>query len=282
MYYESSGHGASETDTRGGRVSGAVSSWTTAPDGRLPAITNGSMPVMSSKYTSRGAYEIKFLVDLATGRTVREWAHQHLQPDPHVSNDNGDGYLVSSLYLDTPEFQVFHRAAGFRQRKYRLRRYGDEALVWMELKRKQQGRVRKRRTSVADMELQPKLLSPLDETWEGGWFRRRLENFQLRPVCQVTYQRFACVGISPFGPLRLTLDTDLKFQRTDNWAVPSQPLTSDCLLPDQQILELKFRETIPNSFRDLIRDQRLVEGTFSKYRQSVEACVSLDQLLGEM
>ena len=270
MYYESSGQ-ANESG----------SSPMPAPAVIPPAITNGSMPDMSSNDAARGAYEFKFLVSLATGRAVREWAREHLQPDPHASNANGDGYLVNSLYLDTPEFNVFHRAEGFRQRKYRLRRYGDEALVWMELKRKQQGRVRKRRTPVADMELQPKLLSQMDETWEGEWFRRRLKNLQLRPVCQVTYQRLACVGTSPFGPLRLTLDSDLRFQRTDTWVVPSQALTSDCLLPDQQILELKFRETIPNSFRDLIRDQRLVEGTFSKYRESVEACVSLDQLMGE-
>lgn len=238
---------------------------------------NGS----SSQPAPRGTYEVKFLIDESRSQAVREWALRHLQPDPHSSPEFGCGYSVNSLYLDTPEFDVYRRGEGFRQRKYRLRRYGAESSVWLELKRKNDGQVRKRRTLVPDTQLPSRLLLPADDSWEGRWFQQRLERLRLQPICQVTYQRFACVGLSVNGPLRLTIDSHLNCQPADGWAVPTTPLHSHLLLKHQHILELKFRETLPGSFRGLIEDLRLTVASFSKYRQSVEACISLQQLLGE-
>ena len=276
MYYE-----CPSTNETLGRDSGNFSPSLHTNRIIAPSMTNSSPAELGGSYAARGAYEIKFLIDHAKSLVVRQWARDHLQLDPHVSAEVGDGNLVNSLYLDTANFDVFHREDGFRQRKYRLRRYGSESLVWMELKRKEQGRVRKRRTSIADAELSSKLTATPSDDWEGTWFQRRLERQGLRPVCEVTYRRFACVGSSPFGPVRLTIDSHLRCELASGWNVPSQPLTTKDLLGLQQILELKFRETMPTSFRDLIRDQRLHETTFSKYRESVEACVPLNQLIGQ-
>lgn len=254
-----------------------------------PGVSQSMVIPMSSSATgnpspelppSRGTYEIKFLIDDVQGQFIRDWARTHLQPDPHSSPEFGCGYSVNSLYLDTPEFDVYHRGQGFRQRKYRLRRYGSEAAVWMEVKRKHEGRVRKRRTLVPDAEVLARLNFSVDEAWEGRWFQKRLQVLQLRPVCQVTYQRFACVGTSSNGPIRLTIDSDLNSQPAHGWNVPNAPLQSGQLLRNHQILELKFRESIPAAFRVLIEDLRLVTASFSKYRQSVEACIPMQQLMG--
>ncbi len=242
--------------------------------------TNSTEPVAGAQRCARGPYEIKFLLDDHQSRDVRDWARTHLQPDPHASPENGYEYTVNSLYLDTPGFDIFHRADRSQQSKYRLRRYGNEAVLWAELKRKRNGQVRKRRTSMAALDLQSMLAASDDTGWDGDWFRRRITRLQLRPVCQVTYQRLACVGTSAYGSLRLTVDSQLHCRPVQDWTVPAQPLTSGRLLPNQQILELKFYETLPNAFRDLIRDLRLTMATCSKYRHSVEACVSLDRLMG--
>lgn len=239
---------------------------------------NSTGPVAGVERCARGPYEIKFILDENQGRDVRDWARTHLQPDPHASPENGYEYAVNSLYLDTPGFDIFHRTDGAQQSKYRLRRYGNEAVLWAELKRKRNGQVRKRRTSMAAGDLQSILLASDDTAWDGDWFRRRINRLQLRPVCQVTYQRLACVGTSAYGSLRLTVDSQLHCRPVNDWTVPAQPLTSGRLLLNQQILELKFYETLPNAFRDLIRDLRLTMAICSKYRHSVEACVSLDQL----
>jgi len=230
----------------------------------------------------KGTYEIKFLIDQEQSDRIMDWARRHLNPDPHAGGEQGDVYLVNSLYLDTPGLDVFHRSDRFRQRKYRLRRYGSESRVWMEVKRKRKGAVRKRRVSVDDHHVMSRLMEPLDESWEGAWFRRRIDTLQFQPVCQVTYRRFARVGKSSVGPIRLTMDDELTGCPANQWHVPCGPLTGIPLLTNKRVLELKFQAVVPNLFRQLIQDEKLRMTSFSKYRTSVEECVSLDRIAGEV
>ncbi len=97
----------------------------------------------------------------------------------------------------------------------------------------------------------------------------------------MTYQRFAYVGTSINGPIRLTIDTNLHCRPASNWEVPAAPLTTNLLLRSHQILELKYRESVPSPFRGLIADLQLKLSSFSKYRQGVEACIPLQQLMAE-
>lgn len=223
---------------------------------------------------------MKFVVDATVADTITAWAKQHLAADPH-GGESDDGYRVNSLYLDTLTFDTYHRRPGFRRRKFRLRRYGDESTIWLELKRKRNGLVRKRRVSVVETEWSRQISQPPDLDWEGAWFRRRLDQRQLRPVCQVTYCRSARIGTSATGPIRLTIDHDLFATDAADWRVPSGPLSGEPLLNGQRIVELKFREVLPASFRGLIQDLRLAPRSFSKYRESVAACVPLSRLTGE-
>ena len=236
---------------------------------------------------SRGTFELKFLIDEGRAADIRAWAREHLEADPHADHKLGDGYHVNSLYLDTPHFDVYHRADSFRQRKYRLRRYGSEGLVWCELKRKRKGLVRKRRVSVEEAELALRLTSMNEADWEGDWFRSQLDRQCLRPVCQVTYQRFARMKATDEGPVRLTIDSRLTARLAHEWQVPSSPLDEVSqpggipLLKEQRILELKFRGAMPVLFRRLVEEQRLQVTSFSKYRTSVEECVPFDWLVGD-
>lgn len=245
-----------------------------------PHLLLASSSESPSLCTSSGAREMKFVVPDDVAHVIHNWARQHLKPDPHAG-DREDGYHVNSLYLDTSSFDTFRRQPGFRRRKFRLRRYGQESTIWLEVKRKHNGYVRKRRVSVAEVHLIERLSQPDDLEWEGMWFRRRLDQRQLRPVCQVTYRRFARIGTSSTGPIRLTIDRDLFASDATGWQVPSAPLLGEPLLMTQRIVEFKFRDVLPASFRGLIQDLRLEPATFSKYRESVVACVPLSRLTGE-
>ncbi len=238
------------------------------------------LAVSPSLVSPRGASEMKFVVDASIADDIAAWANRHLAADPH-GGESEDGYRVNSLYLDTLNFDTYRRQPGFRRRKFRLRRYGNESTIWLELKRKRNGLVRKRRVSVAETEWSQQISQPSDLEWEGAWFRRRLDQRQLRPVCQVTYCRTARVGTSASGPIRLTIDRDLFATDATDWHVPSGPLSGEPLLNDQRIVELKFRDVLPASFRGLIQDLRLAPKSFSKYRESVAACISLSRLTGE-
>ena len=58
-------------------------------------------------------FELKFLVTEAVAARVAEWAARHLAPDPHAGGSREDGYRVTSLYLDTPGLDVYHRRGSF-------------------------------------------------------------------------------------------------------------------------------------------------------------------------
>lgn len=225
-----------------------------------------------------GTFELKFLIDDELTLTIKDWARLHLGPDPHMDPEVGEGYRVNSLYLDTPEFDVFHRMPGHRKRKFRLRRYGRESLIYFEQKHKRQGLVRKKRVGVPETEVAWRLQSEPDHAWDGHWFRRRVDEDRLRPVSQVVYQRFVRVTSTPEGPLRLTIDNQLQASKFTDWKVPQGDLEGVPLLVGKQVLELKFRGAMPSMFRRLIDQHQLQLTSFSKYRRSVEECLSLKSI----
>jgi hypothetical protein len=221
----------------------------------LAARSDGTIP----------AYEMKFAVPTAVGEKVEEWAGRHLSLDPHADPALGNRYRITSVYFDTPEFDVFHRRPGFDVHKYRVRRYGTEPTVHLERKSKQDGRVWKHR---ATMPL-PLLARPIAD-WPVPWFVQEITDLHLRPVCVVTYDRTALIGSSPTGPIRVTLDRAAVGVPTS--ALTLDPITSGVpLLSDEVVVELKYLTTIPPVFKDVIEAEKLTPTGLSKYRRCVRA-----------
>ena len=65
---------------------------------------------------------------------LREWARAHLAPDHFGSGPHGDGYTTTSLYFETPGFDVYHRRGSYGRSKFRIRRYGEADIVFLERK----------------------------------------------------------------------------------------------------------------------------------------------------
>lgn len=235
----------------------------------------------ASTVKPNGAYELKFLINEDRANRIIDWARTHLNPDPHAGGAHGDAYDVNSLYLDTPNMDVFHRSELYQRRKYRLRRYGTDSKVWLEVKRKRKGVVHKQRVSIDESSIEHRIAGVIDPEWDGAWFRQRLDELSLRPVCQVTYHRFARVGTTINGTMRLTVDDSLTGCLANGWQVPDRPLEGISLLQNQRILELKFQVVMPVIFRQLVEQEQLLTTSFSKYRTSVEECVPLDWIAGE-
>ncbi len=222
------------------------------------------------KKRSEWRVELKFVVNETVAEQVRRWATQHLGPDGHCDPLLGDGYRVSSLYLDTPGFDIYHRSKPFGQRKFRLRRYGIEETIWLETKQKSNGLSRKRRAAVPESEI-AMLQLPCNSEWYGDWFHRRIVTRQLHPVATVTYERFARIGSTSDGDIRLTIDRDLRGTGTSAWLVPRGSSEEIELLPDGFVVELKFRDVMPVIFKQLLSDLPLHPAMFSKYRAAVDA-----------
>jgi len=211
--------------------------------------------------------EIKFVVDASIGEQIREWARTRLHSDPHGAGPFGDEYRVSSVYFDTDARDVYHRRGSYGRSKYRIRRYQDDALVFLERKLRNGSRLAKRRTTV-DLTILPLLAMPGALNGDGtAWFRRRVALRGLQPICQVSYSRVARMGTMSDGPARLTIDERIHALRTASFTFDANPGAP--VLDGSMILELKYRDVVPAVFRQLIEEFRLTPRRSSKYRVAV-------------
>jgi hypothetical protein len=214
------------------------------------------------------ASEVKFLVDPATAARIRDWARARLEPDPFGEGPFADQYRTTSLYFDTPEFDVFNRRGSYGRSKYRIRRYDGQPVAFLERKLRRGTRLCKRRSKVPLDQL-ARLDEPIVGPWAGTWFERRLIVRRLHPICQISYSRLARVGMRDSGPIRLTIDEDIRVQPATTAAfdgyggVPA--------LPQKMVLELKYRDTLPAIFRQLVEEFALTPRRASKYRFAMGA-----------
>jgi len=233
-------------------------------------------PAVTSSITSRlGQYEVKVLLSQERAVEILERARRELAPDPHAATGLGDGYVVNSLYFDTDDLAVFHGLLGNQRSKFRLRRYGDEAVVYLERKSKHHGLVDKERCAVRDEELwlinQPGLeQSGLKQDWSGAWFQDQLQERQQSPKCQVRYERVARIGNSTEGPIRLTIDRAFRCCRTAglNFSTLDNGIS---FLEEYCIVEFKFSVALPDLFKRWFRELQLTPSSVSKYRLGMVA-----------
>jgi len=231
-----------------------------------------------SRETRDRAREIKFLVTTETANQILEWARPLLGPDPYAGGDSGDEYLTSTLYFDTSDFAVYRRHGSYRRSKYRVRRYGQADVAFLERKLRTATLLSKRRTVVSLGELE-RLSEPVrDPAWPGFWFAERLAARRLSPVCQVAYHRHARVGSGPFGPMRLTFDNQIRAQPSAT--IGFAPPQSIPVLEAGTIVEMKFCMSMPPLFKELIATFGISPTAISKYRLSLEALRAADLRTG--
>lgn len=232
--------------------------------------------VLATREIRDGAFETKFLVDPALGQQLRVWMRDRLGADPHGSGPAGDEYDITSLYLDTPDYDVFRRQGSYARSKYRIRRYGASDVAFLERKLRSASLLAKRRTPIALEDLENLAGDAWPSPWPGSWFQNRMAVRRLRPVCQVSYHRTARIGVDAHGPFRVTVDDRLT-------AITAEELRFESgagrpLLQRGCILELKYRVMLPTVLRQMVEEFALNPKRVSKYRLGVLALV--DQMAG--
>ena len=154
-------------------------------------------------------YEKKYLLDEAQYRAVRQ------AMAGRMARDRYGRYAICNLYYDTGTFELIRRSLEkpLYKEKLRLRSYGipnPDDLVFLELKKKFDGVVYKRRTELSYREAQRYLLTggtpgETDQIFrETDWFRRSMP---LRPAVFIACDRTAYFddGGGTFGsPLTTT------------------------------------------------------------------------------
>jgi hypothetical protein len=222
-----------------------------------------------SRETRAFARETKFLVDAATVEEVKAWARASFGPDPYGSGPFGDQYATTSLYFDTPAFDVYRRNGSFARGKFRIRRYGLLDFIFLERKMRTDRLLAKRRTTVPLDALQRVGEPEADPTWPGYWFQRRVLLRRLQPFVQISYDRTARLSVVDGAPVRFTIDTNLRvLPMPDRAFLPGLGFP---VIEQQAIVEMKYRRELPAVLRRAVEQFKLAPVAVSKYRLGFEA-----------
>lgn len=215
------------------------------------------------------AYEVKFLLTEEQAAEVMARVAGKLALDPYADPAMGDAYLTTSVYTDTPNFDVFYRTDGYDRDKFRVRRYGADGPVFVEQKTKNGDKVRKHRSRINPADVGELAAAQLNGEWAGEWFHSHLLQKQLKPVCRIAYERVAYLGTADGGTVRLTFDRNIRGVLLSEWQLAVIGDVPPLL--DRVVCEFKFRRAMPALFKGIVADLGLAPNPVSKYRTFVRA-----------
>ena len=212
--------------------------------------------------------EMKYIVDSGQVAALKKIVSEHMPEDKYGLT------TVASLYYDTPDKRLIRTSVekpAFKE-KIRLRAYGEvteDSTLYLEIKRKADGVVYKRRVPVsraeADAFFNYERLVGGDEqiSKEITYFRDYYKT--LRPSCVILYDRLAFYAERT--NLRVTFDMAPRY-RTDNLRL-CDDMTGTLLLPEGfAVLEIKAQKVIPLWLSGALTRLNIKKESYSKYGEA--------------
>ncbi len=188
-----------------------------------------------------------------------------------VEPDRFGSYTICNIYYDTPDYRLVRASLDkpVYKEKLRLRSYGtpgENDRVFVELKKKFDGVVYKRRTAMPLAQARTYLSSGIhpqanDQICrEINWF---LQFYRPQPAVFLAYDRVAYTCPGTAG-LRLTFDSRLRWRDT---ALDLSNGDAGNFLtgPDSRILEIKIPGAMPLWLSNILCDLKIYPSSFSKY-----------------
>ena len=221
--------------------------------------------------------ELKYLLTMDQANWLKEWISPFVKKDPYT--DEYGNTPVLSMYYDSPYLNFYdekNQGVDFRN-KVRLRVYDYEFRVgqpgFIEIKQRMSDQVRKLREfipSLPENYLDPNSWS-LNSKIARDSMGILLHTYNLKPSCQIFYQRTAYQGLLD-ADLRITFDSQLLSlypeERLDRALLHDQTrhLISDTLC----ILEVKSSAELPAWILRFISKLNLNRITIPKYITGVD------------
>ena len=220
-------------------------------------------------------HEIKFLTDSTQRRFLEDILAGRMVPDAHGES------TICNVYYDTPNYRLIRRSLEkpVYKEKIRVRSYGTASkddTVFLELKKKYDGIVYKRRIELKESEAE----SFLNDCAGGNahlpnpsQIGKEIEYFcrfygPLLPAVHLCYDRSAF--FSKEDPnLRITFDRNIRWsQRGLSLCAP--PVGRQLLDPDESLLEIKAADALPLWLVRALDQQNIRQVSFSKYGLAYE------------
>ncbi len=211
-------------------------------------------------------YEIKYLLNREQKKAVMEAMAEHMEPDSFGRS------TIRNIYYDTEDFRLARRSLEHPvyKEKLRVRSYrtaGPEDEVFVELKKKYQSIVYKRRTGIREKDAAAYLAGSIEApkrsqiTDEIDYFRQFYAT--LAPKVFLSYEREAFFEKGG-GEFRMTFDENILW-RTEELSLEAGIYGENILKPGQTLMEIKTPGGIPLWMVDVLTQQKLCKTSFSKY-----------------
>lgn len=211
-------------------------------------------------------HEIKYLVS-AEQRARLENAFEGIMiPDAHGES------TICNVYYDTPDNRLIRQSLEkpVYKEKLRIRSYGradEDGKIFMELKKKYDGIVYKRRISLTQSDA-VRYLAGEAENPDKGQIGREIDYFisyygGLVPAMYLCYDRTAYFCEADDG-LRVTFDKNILW-RTERARLTSHPNGRQLLAPGYSLMEIKTGEAMPLWLVRLLSSMEIRPVSFSKY-----------------
>jgi len=215
---------------------------------------------------------------------VSEKLMKRLSPyvDADAYSKDGGTYLICNIYYDTPENELIRRSLDkpLYKEKLRLRSYGTRSLedkVFLEVKKKYEGVVNKRRTKIrlgdayrfiengqftnADGSTELPDFMNAQVTKELAYFINSYPG--LAPALYLSYERQAFFAKDD-PEIRITFDRNITTRRYDLGLHYGN--YGDKLIPDDmRVMEVKVAQSIPLWLTDALSEYKIYPKSFSKY-----------------
>lgn len=223
-------------------------------------------------------YELKYLLTPQQKQKVLEAMSGHMQLDEYGRT------IIRNIYYDTDNFRLI-RASLERplyKEKLRVRSYdrvGPEDKVFIEIKKKYDGVVYKRRIHIPEEEAMD-YLAGSRRPQKQNQITEEIDYFlsfykELKPKVFLTYEREAYYSTDP-EEFRVTFDENILWRETE-LSLQSDPGGSPILSPGQTLMELKTPGAIPLWMVNVLSAEGIRKTTFSKYGNAYLAICKNDQ-----
>ena len=209
--------------------------------------------------------ERKYLIDEVTKKRLLQRTKGALLLDEYGKS------TICSLYLDTPDHRIIRNSidADAYKEKLRLRSYGtpkDDSTVYLELKKKYQGIVYKRRVSlplsVAKAYLADGKIPDYTQIWREIDYAMRFYGWP-KPAMLVSYEREAYAWADD-PSFRVTFDSAPRAR--DTALQLERGSAGSPLLPvGLELMEVKSAGAMPLAFSQALNALQIRPTSFSKY-----------------
>ena len=226
-------------------------------------------------------YETKYLLNKRQRLFLEQVIGGRMRPDEHGES------TICNIYYDTPDYLLARRSLEkpVYKEKIRMRSYGPvygETEVFLELKKKYDGIVYKRRISLplkcAEDYMDGRCVMPASSQIgrEIDWFCKSYGS--LMPAAHISYDRNAWFDRSD-PELRITMDRNILWQ-TEDCSLSTLPFGHSLLSAGESLMEIKTASAIPMWLVSLLNEAEIRPTSFSKYGMAYTAIMKNERMRG--